>query len=125
MNRSLSILTKLTLAMGIGECVSAVVIGVEDYPGSVPEFAVLFGGLFFTGAWLLHRRHTAAGASLVGLLSLFEIVSFPGWQKHNAFDRVSDTVYVVLAAVTLSVAIGALVGHRRSARAARQRPSYS
>ncbi len=83
MNRPLSILIKLTLVMAVGECISSVVIAVENYANGVPEFAVLFGALFFTGAWLLCKRRVVAGASLVGVLSLFEIVSFPGWQKHN------------------------------------------
>lgn len=113
MNRPAGILTRLALVMAVGECISAVVIAVENYADSVPEFAMLFGALFFTGGWLLHKRRIIAGASLVGFLALFEIVSFPAWQKHNTYDWVYDTVYVILAAVTLVVAIRALVGHRR------------
>lgn len=113
MNRPAGILTRLALVMAVGEFTSAVVIAVEKYAGSAPEFAVLFGVLFFTSGWLLHKRRMVAGASLVGFLALFEIVSFPTWQKHNIYDWVSDTVYVILAAVTLVFAIRALVGHRQ------------
>jgi hypothetical protein len=114
MNRPLTVLTRLALVMAIGECISAVVITIENYAGSVPEFAVLFAALFFVGAWLLHRGRAAGGAALVGFLAIFEIVSSPSWQKHNAYDWVSDSVYVVLSAVTLAFAIAVLVSHRRS-----------
>ena len=107
------ILTKLALAMAVGECISAVAIAVENYADSAPQFAVLFAALFFAGGWLLHKRRIVAGASLVGILALFEIVSFPAWQKHNSYDWLYDTVYVILAAVTLVFAIRALVGHHR------------
>jgi hypothetical protein len=114
MNRPVTVLTKLAVVMAIGECISAVVITIENYAGSVPEFAVVFAALFFTGAWLLYRGRTVGGALLVGFLTVFEIVSFPSWQKHNAYDWVSGSVYVVLAAITLACAIGVLVTHRRS-----------
>jgi hypothetical protein len=42
MNRPASTLTKLSLVMAIGECISAVAIAVENYADNVPEFAVLF-----------------------------------------------------------------------------------
>ena len=114
MNRSLNLLTKLTLALAVGECLSAVTISVENYAGSVPSFAVLFAGLFFAGAWLLHKGRVTSGATLVGLLTLFEIVSFTGWQKQNTYDWVSDIVFVALSAVTLVLAVVVLVTRRRS-----------
>ena len=114
MNRPSNILTRLTLVMAIGECISAVVITVEGYAGSVPAFAVLFAALFFTGAWLLRTHRTLVGASLVGFVSLFEIVSYPAWQKHNAFDWVFDSVYLVVSALTLAFAVGVLATHRRT-----------
>jgi NADH:ubiquinone oxidoreductase subunit 6 (subunit J) len=114
MFRSLNLLTKVTLALAIGECLSAVDIAIEGYAGSAPGFAVLFGLLFFAGAWLLHRRQVVVGASLVGVLALFEIVSFPGWQKHGTFDWVSDTAFVVVSAVALALATIVLVTRRRS-----------
>ncbi len=117
MNRSPSILTKLALVMAVGECISAVVIAVENYADSAPEFAVLFAVLFFVGAWLLYKQRLIVGASLVGLLTVFEIVSFPSWQKHNAYDWVSDVVYAILAAVTLVFAIRTLLGERLRQRA--------
>jgi len=113
MNRSTNTLTKLALLMAIGECISAVAITIENYKDSVPEFAVLFAALFFTGVWLLRKGRVVAGASLVGFLALFEIVTFPSWQKHNAFDWGFDVVYAVLAAATLVFAVRALVSQRR------------
>jgi hypothetical protein len=123
MNRSPSVLTKLALVMSIGECISSVVIVVENYAGSVPEFAVLFAALFFTGAWLLHRHRVVGGASLVAFLTLFEVISYPSWQKHNTYDWISDTVFVVLAAVTLGFAIRVLVSCLRSRQAPNAAPS--
>jgi hypothetical protein len=114
MNRSLTILTWLVVAMAIGEFLSAVVIAVENYAGSVPAFAVLFGVLFSGAAWLLYRGHIVAGAALATFLCLFELVSFPSWQKHNSYDWVSDSLYALLAAVTLGFAITVLVTRRRS-----------
>ena len=113
MNRPVTVLTKLAIVLAVGECISAVVIAFENYADSVPGFAVLFGALFFTGAWLLHKHRIVSGASLVGFLALFEIVNFPSWQKHNTYDWISDTVYVVLSAVALALAIRTLVRHRR------------
>lgn len=117
MNRSASTLTKLALVMAVGECISAVVIAVENYADAVPEFAVVFAALFFTGAWLLHKQRIVAGAALVGLLTVFEIVTFPSWQKHNTFDWVWDVTYAVIAAVALVFAIRTLISHRRLASA--------
>jgi Na+/proline symporter len=113
MNRSADILTKLALAMAIGECVSAVAIAVEDYKGSVPAFAVVFAALFFGGFWLLRTRRVVAGACVVGLLSVFEIVSFPGWQKHNSYDWAFDVVYAIVGTVTLVFAVRTLIDQRR------------
>lgn len=117
MNRSTSILTGLALVMAVGECISAVAIVVENYADSAPEFAVVFAALFFTGAWLLRKRRVVTGAALVGLLAVFEIVTFPSWQKHNTYDWVSDIVYLTVAALTLVFAIRALVGPRLRLRA--------
>ena len=58
----------------------------ENYPGSLPLAAVVFGVFFLIATWLLRSGRVMAGAIFTGILCLFEVISFPGWQRH-APDR--------------------------------------
>jgi hypothetical protein len=112
-SRSLSRLLVLTVVMAVGEFASSIAIAVENYADSQPAFAIAFGVLFLISAWLLRARRITAGVVLAGLLSVFEIVSFPSWQRHNAFDWASQTIFIALTLATLATVITVLVARRR------------
>jgi hypothetical protein len=79
--RRLTVLTTITGILALGEFGSSVMIWRENYPGSLPLAAVMFGVFFLIAAWLLRSGRVTAGAIAAGVLCLFEVVSFPGWQK--------------------------------------------
>ena len=102
-------LVALTTTLALGEFVSAVLIWRENYPDSQPLFAVLFGVLYLVALWLIRSGRVAGGAVLSGVLFLFEVVSYPSWQKHGALDWAFDTAYAVLSLAGLAVAVAVLV----------------
>ena len=115
--RKLAILTGIAGVLALGEVGSAVIIRLEKYPDSMPLGAVAFAVLFLVGAWLLRSRRVTAGSVLVGLLCLFEVVSFSGWTRHNALDWIYQTSLAVVSLAGLVVAI-AVVADRIRHRAA-------
>jgi hypothetical protein len=112
--RTLTTLTVLSAVLAVGEFISAVIIAVESYRDSFAAGAVIFGVLFLIGTWLLRSGRVTAGAVLVGILCLFEVVSFPSFQRHNALDWAFQTVYAVVALIALATAVALLVSRRRS-----------
>jgi len=115
--RKLSVLTAITGGLAVGEFGSAVIIWLENYPGSFWPAAIVFGVLFLLAAWLLRSGRVTAGAVLAGLLCLFEVVSFAGWTRHNALDWVYQTVFALLSAAGL-IAVIAVLADRIRRRAA-------
>jgi hypothetical protein len=111
--RRLTILTSITGVLALGEFGSAIMIWLEKYPDSVPAFAVLFGVLFLVGTWLLRSGRVASGTMFVGLLCLFEVVSFPGWTRHNALDWIYQVTFAVAALAGLIAAIVLLTSRLR------------
>jgi hypothetical protein len=109
-----NILTALAVFLGVGEFASAVIIKVEAYPDSLPAGAAVFGCLFILGAGLLRGGRVTAGAVLVGILCLFEVVSFAGWSRHNALDWTTQIGIGVVSLAGLATAIAVLVSNRRS-----------
>lgn len=105
----------LTAALAVGEFISSVMIWRENYPDAQPWFAVVFGVLFLVALWLVRSGRVAAGAVLAGVLFLFEVVSFPSWQKHGTADWIADSVYAALSLAGLLTAI-AVLATRVSAR---------
>lgn len=105
----------LTATLAGGEFVSSVLIWRDNYPDSEPWFAVAFGALFLVALWLIRSGRITGGAVLSGVLCLFEVISFPGWQKHGMTDWIFDSVYAVLSLACLLTAI-ALLASRISAR---------
>jgi hypothetical protein len=105
----------LTATLAAGEFVSSVIIWRENYPDSEPMFAVAFGALFLAALWLIRSGRITGGAVLAGALFLFEVVSFPSWQKHGAADWTFDSVCAVLSLAGLLTAI-AVLALRLSAR---------
>lgn len=114
----------VALTLAVAELADSVVIAVENYADAQPGFAVLFAVLFFVGWWLLRRRRQTIGATLVGLLCVFEVLSAPTWIRHNAFDWVTQLAVVAVAVAGIGLALVVLVtrpGARRvdSAEASR------
>ena len=93
-DRKLTVLTTLAGVLAVGEFGSSIIIWQENRPGSLPLAAVVFGVFFLIATWLLRSGRVRAGAIFAGLLCLFEVVSFPGWQKHGALDWTTDIAFV-------------------------------
>ena len=115
--RKLTVLTTIAGVLALGEFGSAVMIWQENYPDSIPAAGVVFGVFFLLATWLLRSGRVTAGAIFAGILCLFEVVSFPGWTRHNALDWTYQTT---LALVSLAGLIGAIavLASRLSHRAA-------
>lgn len=111
--RTLTVLTIIAGILAVGEFGSSIMIWQENYPGSLPLAAVVFGVFFLIAAWLMRSGRVLAGAVFTGILCLFEVVSFPGWQKHGALDWTTDTVFAVVSLVGLIAAIMVLAARLR------------
>lgn len=116
--RKLTILTAIAGILALGEFGSAVMIWLEKYSGSLPWAAVVFGAFFALGAWLLRSGRVAAGSIFVGVLCLFEVVSFSGWTRHNALDWVYQASFALVSLAGLIAAIAVLAGRLRHRAAA-------
>ena len=114
-SRLTTALSALIAALAIGEFISSVIIWRENYPDAQPWFAIAFGVLYLAALWLVRSGRVVGGAALSGVLFLFEVISYPTWQKHGAVDWATDTVYAVLSLAGLVTAIAVLAG-RISAR---------
>ena len=111
--RKLTVLTTITGILALGEFGSSVMIWRENYPGSLPLAAVVFGVFFLIAAWLLRSGRVTAGAIVAGVLCLFEVVSYPGWQKHGALDWTYDSAFVLVSLAGLIAAIIVLAARLR------------
>ena len=116
--RKLTVLTTIAGVLAVGEFASSVIIWKENYPGSFPPAAVVFGVFFLIAAWLLRSGRVTAGAIVAGVLCLFEVVSYPGWQKHGALDWTYDSVFAVVSLAGLIAAIIVLAARLRRRAAA-------
>jgi hypothetical protein len=117
-SRTLKVLTVIAGVLALGEFASSVMIWKENYPGSLPMAAVVFGVFFVIAAWLLRSGRVTAGAIFAGLLCLVEVISYPGWQKHGALDWTYDTAFAVASLAGLIVAISVLATRLRRRAAA-------
>ena len=95
--RMLTVLTTIAGILAVGEFASSIMIWQENYPGSLPQAAAVFGVFFLIATWLLRSGRVRAGAIFTGLLCLFEVISFPGWQKHGVLDWSTDTVFALVS----------------------------
>jgi FtsH-binding integral membrane protein len=110
----LTALLSLTAALVVGELVSAVIIWKEAYAGGQPLFAVAFAALFAVAFWLQRSDRVMAGAVFAGALFLFEVVTFPTWQRYNALDWTVQILFGALSLVGFVVAV-VVVGARLAA----------
>jgi GNAT superfamily N-acetyltransferase len=104
------LLALLALALGLAEFADAFFI-------SFWEAGAVFSALFLLGVYLI-RRGGMGGPILVGALCVFELVSYPTWERHGLGDWISQTAFAVVAAAGLVVAATVLkqsFGSRRAA----------
>jgi hypothetical protein len=116
--RNLTVLTTLAGVLAVGEFGSSTMIWQENYPGSFAPAAVAFGVFFLIATWLLRSGRVMAGAIFTGILCLFEVISFPGWQKHGALDWTTDAVFALVSLAGLIAAIIVLAARLRRRAAA-------
>jgi hypothetical protein len=115
--RKLKVLTTIAGILGLGEFGSAVMIWRENYPDSLPWAAVVFGVLFGLATWLLRSGRVTAGTVFAALLCLFELVGYPGWQRHNALDWIYQSTFALVSLAGL-IAVIAVLADRFRRRAA-------
>jgi hypothetical protein len=121
----LTVLTVIAGVLALGEFGSAVIIWLEKYPGSLPLGGAAFGVFFLLATWLLRSGRIVAGPIVTGILCLFEVVSFPGFARHNALDWIYQTAFAVVSLAGLIGAIVVLASRLRDRAAARRGPSAS
>ncbi len=106
----------IALLLGLGEFADAFF--------SFWEGAAVFSALFLAGLlWI--RRRKIGGPILVGALCVFELQSFPTWDRHAASDWISRIAFVVGSVAGYSSRLrfsGSLGGGRACPRARRLRP---
>lgn len=107
-------LVALAGLLGLGEFASAVIIWKENYPDAQPLFAVAFGVLFLIGILLVRSGRVVGGAIFLGLLCVFELITFPSWTRRNALDWAYQFSYAAIALACLVTAITVLVSRQRS-----------
>ncbi|MEP6598735.1 MAG: hypothetical protein ABJB98_04725, partial [Actinomycetota bacterium] len=101
-------LIALAGVLGLGEFVSAAIIWKENYPDAQPLFAVVFGVLFLIGMALVRSGRVVGGAIFIGLLCLFELITFPTWTRRVALDWAYQVSYGALALLGLAAVIAVL-----------------
>lgn len=113
--RKLTTLTAITAILALGNFAAAVQIGLGmDGPDrSGWPFVAVFGAFFLVAAWLLRSGRVAAGATVTGILCLFEILHYPSWSKHGALDWIYDTAIAVVALAGLISVIAVLAARLR------------
>jgi hypothetical protein len=108
---NLRVLTGLLVALGVLELIDAPLI---DGWG----FAVAFAVLFFVASWLVRSGRVLPGLILGGLLALFEVVGFSGWDKNSAADWT-----ISVATLVSSVGVFVLLGRHLMLRRAEGSPA--
>jgi hypothetical protein len=114
-DRKLTVLTAITAILALGEFASAAQIGVgADGPDRAGWPAgVVFGVFFLVATWLLRGRRITAGAVFVGILCLFEVLSYPSWYKHSVLNWTYDTAFALVSLAGLIGAVTLLAGRLR------------
>jgi hypothetical protein len=114
MDRARNNLVILSAVLAAGAFLGAVIIAVQDRPGSFAASPVVFGLLLLVGAWLLRSGRVTGGAVLVGLLCLLQIVLYPFLDRQNAVDWISQTVLALISVVALALSVQLLAARRRT-----------
>ena len=99
-------------ALCVAEVISSVQIAARGGPNDYPAFALVFAALFALGAGLIRWRRVVAGAGLVAVLAVFEVVDYPSWPKHGMLDWIFDTAIAVVALAGICLTLAVLVTRR-------------
>ena len=99
---------QLVVLVGVLGAIGEALLAISD-PG-----VVVFAAIFLVGAALAHRRKLA-GAIIVGLLSLVELVFVPFYPRESTGDALIQLGFGTLGLVGLVAAIAVVRGRRRSA----------
>ena len=106
-------LTALAVLLGLGNPAAAIITSVEHVPGSEPVMLSLMVLPWLVGAELVRRGRITAGAVVIGLLSILNVVSFPGWTRTSALDWTTQSTAAAGAAVCLALTVSVLVRQHR------------
>jgi hypothetical protein len=106
-------LTALAVLLGLGNPAAAIITSVEHVPGTEPVMLALMVLPWLVGAELVRRGRITAGAIVIGLLSILDVVSFPGWKRTSALDWTTQSIAALAAAVCLALTVSVLVRQHR------------
>ena len=109
-----SALTAASLALAAGEAVASIVIWREAYADSAPLVVLAFALPFLLAAWLARSGRVVAGALITGALCVFQLIEYPGLERHNAFDWIFQSAFAALSLAGLAIAVAAVIVTRRS-----------
>jgi hypothetical protein len=112
------ILIALSIAAGLMNPVAAVIALAQHQKNSEPVMLALFVLPWLAGAYLVARGRRTAGATVVGLLALFELAVSPTWHRSTVADWASQSVSVAVVAGCFAGSVALLVQRYRAARPA-------
>jgi hypothetical protein len=90
----------VAIVSAVGELIGAFFI---DFAPAAYAAAALF-----VVGWFFVRRRSIAGVAIVGILSVVELAGLAFYKRETAADWTSQVVFLILGAVGLVAAIGAL-----------------
>ena len=104
----------LAVALGLVNPITAVITTVEHVPNTEPVMLAAFVLPWLVGAALVRRGRVTAGAIVIGLLSLLNLVSAPGWTRTSVLDWVVQGLAVAGSLVCLATVIAVLAQRHRA-----------
>lgn len=108
------ILVALAVALGLVGPLTAVITTVEHVPGTEPVMLTVFMIPWVVGAELIRRARVTPGAIVIGLLSLLNMVSAPGWKRTSALDWTVQAIAAAGSVAALALAVTLLVQRHRA-----------
>jgi hypothetical protein len=108
------LLVALAVLLGLAEFAAAFAI-------SFWEAAAVLSALFLVAAWWT-RRGGIGGPILVGVLCVFELLSYPTLKRNGLAEWITQSAFAVAAAACLIVALAVLKRSFAERRKAKQAP---
>jgi hypothetical protein len=106
-------LIALAVLLGLINPIAAITTAVENTPNSEPVMLALFVIPWLIGAELVRRGKLVVGGVVLSLLSLVNIVSFPGWRRDSAADWTEQIVSGAAAVLCLGLAVTLMARRNR------------
>lgn len=107
------ILICLAVGLGLINPLTSIIVSVEHVPNAEPVMLAFFVLPWLVAAELVRRGKLLAGAIVAGLLSLMNIVSFPGWTRTSALDWTVQIVAAAASVACLALAVTTIVRRNR------------